>query len=160
MLIKKFVLIFGLLFLLISSGCATKNNLVENNQKIVAAYYAAYNKQDITGQIALMAPEFKHFQNSGKVEIGTDAYRKYTAAVYTEVKEEVYQIDYIVGQDPMQIAAQSRARGEYFQNPDIKTQRQKYDIPLAEFFEVRDGKITKLSTYYNELEWENQVKKK
>ena len=44
-----------------------------------------------------MAPEFKHFQNSGKMEIGIDAYRKYTESVYTEVQEEVYQIDYIIG---------------------------------------------------------------
>lgn len=155
MIFKYIFMLTGVFF----SGCVSSKDLIETNQRAVNAYYEAYNKQDIEGQIALMSPSFEHFTNAGKTESGVDAYRKYTKEVYSDVKEEVYQMHVLVGQNPSQIAVQSRAKGEYLKidknNP--KAQPKKYDIPLAEFFEITSGKITKLSSYYNELEWKNQV---
>ena len=155
-MISKYInLLIGLFFL----GCASNQNLIERNQKIVNDYYKAYNNQDVEGQVELMSSNFEHFTNSGKIEKGVEAYRKYAKAVYSDVKEEVYQTHFLIGQDPSHIAVQSRAKGEYLKidkaNP--KNPLKKYDIPFAEFFEIQDEKITKLSTYYNELEWKNQV---
>ena len=58
-------------------------------------------------------------------------------------------------------AAEFIVSGTYLDNdeglPEAKGQT--YKLPAGSFFEIRDGKIARITTYYNLTDWISQVEK-
>ena len=161
---KLNMMLLGLLF---AFGCAQKAVTATPNRSaelkaISEAYYTAYNAEDIEGQIKIMADDVIYHSNSDKIRTGTQAYRKYTEGLFKEIDEKCIDIKYFVDEAQGVVTAQSRAEGKYVTSSDglPKAKGQKYNIPVVEVFEIKSGKISKLTTYYNEDLWKTQISKK
>lgn len=156
-----------LLAVLFSFGCAQKAITTTANKSdvykaVAEAYYTAYNAEDVEGQIKLMTDDVVYHSNSDKIRTGAKAYRKYTIGLFKEIDEKCIDIKYFVDETQGVVTAQSRAEGKYVTSSDglPKAKGQKYNIPVVEVFEIKNGKISKLTTYYNEDLWKTQISKK
>ena len=74
-------------------------------------------------------------------------------------KEELKDIVIMANADGTRAAAEFNVHGKYLASetglPDAKGQT--YRLPAGTFFALRDGKIARVTTYYNLTDWIMQV---
>ncbi len=75
------------------------------------------------------------------------------------IKEKLENVVVLVSKDGQRAAAEFNVHGVYKATdsglPDAKGQ--KYVLPAGTFFAIRDGKIARVTTYYNLTDWIAQV---
>ena len=127
--------------------------------ELVQAYYAAFNAGDMPAFFDLLAEDVVHDINQGERQVG-----KATFAAFMNKMNRCYRerLDDIV---VMQNAAGDRAaaefvvHGEYLANDEglPPANGQTYVLPAGAFFEIRDGKVARISNTYNLNDWIAQV---
>ena len=127
--------------------------------ELVQAYYAAFNAGDMPAFLDLLAEDVVHDINQGERQVG-----KATFAAFMDKMNRCYRerLDDIV---VMQNAAGDRAaaefvvHGEYLANDEglPPANGQTYVLPAGAFFEIRNGKVARISNYYNLNDWVAQV---
>src|SRR5262245_26130098 len=130
-------------------------------KEIVTAYYSAFNRRDAEGLLSLLSEDVVHDINQGKREQCKHAFRDFLGVMDNHYEETVNDLVVMVSDDGKRASAEFRIDGIY-----KKTQAglppargQKYSLPVGAFFEVRDGKITRVTNYYNLPDWIAQVSK-
>ena len=124
---------------------------------LIRSYYEAFNRRDWDGMCALLSEDVAHDVNQGGREIGKSAFRRFLDRMdnaYREIARDV-----VIMSSGDRAAAELVIDGEYLQHeqgmpPAIG---QKYTLPVGAFFEVRDGRIARVTTYYNLKDWLRQV---
>ena len=122
---------------------------------IVKQYYDCFNRKDWNGMLALVHPDIRHEPNQGEARIGLE---KFTAFVHH--MDESYDetlTDIVFFSEP----ADSRVAVEFIVNGVYKkaeaglppASNQNYVVPAAAFLEVLDGKVKRVTTYYNLPLW-------
>lgn len=128
-------------------------------KEIVTAYYSAFNRRDAEGLLSLLHDEVVHDINQGKRETGKLAFRDFLGTMDDHYEEQVKDLVVMVSDDGTRAAAEFRIEGRYKKTqkglPEAKGQR--YDIPVGAFFEIRGGKITRVTNYYNLPGWIAEV---
>ena len=128
-------------------------------EALIRRYYDAFNCGDIDGMLALVTDDVVHDVNQGERREGRDRFHAFCARMAHHYKETLVGITVMVSADGTRAAAEFNVRGAYMQTetglPDAKGQT--YALPAATFFAIRDGKIARLTTYYNLTEWIMQV---
>ncbi|MCX7369008.1 MAG: nuclear transport factor 2 family protein [Alphaproteobacteria bacterium] len=126
---------------------------------IVAAYLAAFNRGDWPGMLALLADDVVHDINQGGAEQGKLAFAAFLDRMARCYREELRDIVIMVGADGARAAAEFQVHGEYLaQDTGLPPARgQRYALPAGAFFAVKDGRITRVTMYYNLPEWLRQV---
>lgn len=126
---------------------------------LIRSYYDAFNKGDSEGMIAHLTDDVIHDINQGERRVGKDKFRAFNARMTHHYKETLTDIVVMVSKDATRGAAEFNVNGEYLNTdsglPDAKGQ--KYVLPAGTFFVIRDGKIARVTTYYNLTEWIAQV---
>lgn len=127
--------------------------------ELVQAYYAAFNAGDMPAFLDLLADDVVHDINQGERQVG-----KATFAAFMNKMNRCYRerLDDIV---VMQNAAGDRAaaefvvHGEYLANDEglPPANGQTYVLPAGAFFEIKNGKVARISNYYNFNDWVAQV---
>lgn len=126
---------------------------------LVARYYAAFNAKDWTGMAGCVSEDIAHFVNEGGKRGGRAAFAEFIA--HMDVCYDESLTDIVV----MAIADGTRASAEFIVNGVYKqtdaglpeATGQTYRLPAGAFFDVKDGAITRVTTYYNLGEWIRQV---
>ncbi len=122
-------------------------------ESLIHAYFDAFNRGDVEGQLATLHPEIEHDINEGGTEVGIDAFRKFKAHMDTCYREQIR--DLVVMGNGSRGAAEFIVDGEYVVTdtglPDAAGQ--KYSIRAAIFAEERDGLIGRMTSYYNLKGW-------
>lgn len=122
-------------------------------ESLIRAYFDAFNRHDAEGMLATLADDVVHDINEGGTEVGKDAFRKFKAHMDDCYREQIK--DLVVMVTGNRGAVEFTCEGEYLKTdgslPDAHGQR--YAIPAAAFFEVRDGKIGRVTSYYNLRGW-------
>lgn len=130
-----------------------------NTRAIIEAYYAAFNAGDADGMLALVSDDVAHHVNQGDTRRGKAAFAEFCAHMGVSYREELRDIVILVSDDGSRAAAEFTVHGEYLQTdpglPEAKGQR--YDLPAGTFFSLKDGRITRITTYYNLQDWIRQV---
>ena len=74
-------------------------------------------------------------------------------------KERLSDIVLFVNEDGTRAAAEFIVHGTYIATDEglPAANGQTYDIPAGSFFEISDGKIARITTYYNLQTWIDQV---
>ncbi|MDX2064198.1 MAG: nuclear transport factor 2 family protein [Fimbriimonadaceae bacterium] len=121
--------------------------------RLISAYVAAFNRDDVEGQLAVLAPDVVHDINEGGTEIGIEAYRAFKAhmdAHYAERLEEVR----VYGDDTGG-ACEFIVRGRYLRTDGSlpPATGQAYAVRSGFFVDVSDGKISRITSYYNLRKW-------
>jgi len=128
-------------------------------QDIIAAYLAAFNRGDWPGMLALLTDDVVHDINQGGAEHGKPAFAAFLDRMARCYREELRAIVIMVGADGARAAAEFQVLGEYLAQdaglPPAKGQR--YSLPAGAFYALRDGKITRVTVFYNLQEWLRQV---
>jgi steroid delta-isomerase-like uncharacterized protein len=128
-------------------------------QETIEAYYAAFNRGDREAMCALLDDTVAHDLNQGGREVGVAAFRTFMARMDRCYRETLENLVIFSNSDGTRAAAEFLVRGEYLATdaglPEATGQR--YLLPAGAFFELRDGRISRVTMYYNLEEWLRQI---
>ncbi len=126
---------------------------------LIRRYYDAFNRGDIDAMLACITDDVIHDVNQGERREGKQRFHAFCARMAHHYRERLSDITVMTDTEGSRAAAEFNVHGEYLQTetglPPAKGQR--YALPGGTFFVVRDGRIARVTTYYNMTEWIVQV---
>lgn len=128
-------------------------------RKLIAAYYDRFNAQDVEGFLALLDPKVVHDVSQGGSEIGKAKFAKFLAHMNECYREKVSRLAIMTNPDGSRAAAEFRLDGRYLKTDGdfVAATGQKYRLRVGAFFEIRRGRIARISNHYNLKDWLRQV---
>jgi steroid delta-isomerase-like uncharacterized protein len=128
-------------------------------RKLIEAYYAAFNAGDAGAMLALLGPGFVHEVSQGEVRKGKAKFAAFLGHMNASYREKLSNIVVMTNADGSRAAAEFDLRGKYLEtDPGLpEAKGQPYRLRVGAFFDIRNGKITRVSTHYNLKEWVRQV---
>ena len=126
---------------------------------IIRAYYDAFNRQDMAAFLDLLTDDVAHDINQGERQTGKDAFRGFMDKMNRCYRERLTDIVIMESADGTRGAAEFTVNGEYLATDEglPEADGQKYVLPAGAFFEIREGKVARISNYYNLNDWIAQV---
>lgn len=126
---------------------------------LIRRYYDAFNRGDVEGMLACLAEDLRHDVNEGAARHGKDAFRAFSAHMARCYAERLEDIVVMATPDGARAAAEFTVDGRYLATDEglPEASGQTYRLPAGAFFEIRDGCIARVTTYYNLREWMRQV---
>jgi steroid delta-isomerase-like uncharacterized protein len=101
-----------------------------NATELIEAYFAAFNRGDTDSMLAMVSDDIAHHVNEGGTRTGKEAFAEFNAHMVRCYRERLGDIVVFRSADPTRAAAE---------------------------FTVADGRITRITTYYNLSNWIAQV---
>ncbi|GAB6141103.1 ketosteroid isomerase-related protein [Methylosoma difficile] len=131
----------------------------QDSIKLVEQYYAAFNSADMDTFLSLLTDDVIHDINQGKREIGKAAFTQFMACMNHNYKEQLVDMVIMASADGSRAAAEFVVLGEYLQSDEglPAANGQTYRLPAGAFFDIRDGKVARITNYYNLQDWIAQV---
>ncbi|WP_066557047.1 ketosteroid isomerase-related protein [Croceicoccus bisphenolivorans] len=125
----------------------------------LAAYYAAFNRQDAEAMLALLSDDVVHEPSQGDPRHGKDAFRAFLAHMNRCYAEQVIDPVFMASADGTSGSAEFRLTGRYLETDEglPSATGQEYALRVGAFFEFADGLITRVSNHYNLADWIQQV---
>lgn len=127
--------------------------------QLVHAYYAAFNAGDRAAMLALLTDDVAHDLNQGARETGRDAFAAFMQRMDGCYRERLDDIVVMASIDGARAAAEYVVHGTYIADdaglPAADGQR--YVLPGGAFFDIRDGRIARVTNTYNLADWIAQV---
>lgn len=122
---------------------------------IVQQYYAAFNARNWEGMLALLSDNIRHEVNQGDPRIGIQLYREFLAHMDECYDEQLTDMVFFTEPGDRRVACEFTVNGIYKKTDGdlIPAKGQRYVLPAGAFLEVSDGKITRVTTYYNLPLW-------
>ena len=140
---------------------------------LIRRYYEAFNSGDSAGMIACLTDDVIHDVNQGERRQGLDKFKAFNARMDLDqptrdqaveymdhhYQEKLENIVVLVSKDGQRAAAEFNVHGVYKTTDSglPEASGQKYVLPAGTFFAIRDGKIARVTTYYNLTDWIAQV---
>ncbi len=124
---------------------------------VVQTYFAAFNSGDVQGMLDCLTDDVAHHVNEGQVRTGKDLFEAFCNHMNRCYKENL--TDMVVFQTGDRAAAEYVVNGTYLATDEglPAAENQTYRLPAGSFFTLRDGKIARVTTYYNLADWVKQV---
>lgn len=131
----------------------------DRSTELVLAYYATFNRGDRDAMLALLSDDVAHDLNQSAREIGRDAFAAFMARMDRCYREQLRDIVVMASPDGSRAAAEYVVHGEYLADDEglPPANGQTYVLPGGAFFEIRDGRIARVTNYYNLQDWIAQV---
>ena len=131
----------------------------DETRTLIEAYYAAFNAADWDAMLALLDEDVAHDINQGGREIGREKFRWFLAQMARHYREELSDIAIMVDEGGSRAAAEFTVRGTYLSTAEglPVANGQGYSLPAGTFFEIDDGRISRVTTCYNLADWIAQV---
>lgn len=126
---------------------------------LIRRYYDAFNRGNADGMLACISDDIIHDVNQGERRHGKDKFKAFLARMDAHYKETLEDVAVLVSKDGMRAAAEFNVVGNYLQTETglPEATGQTYKLPAGTFFAIEDGKITRVTTYYNLTDWIAQV---
>lgn len=127
--------------------------------QLIQNYYATFNTGDREAFLALLTEDVRHDINQGGIESGVEAFRAFLQRMDRCYRERVEDLVAFASEDGTRGAAEFFIRGEYLSKDDglPPATGQKYHLRVGAFFELRDGRVARITNYYNLQDWLAQV---
>lgn len=127
--------------------------------ELVKAYYAAFNAGDMPAFLDLLTDDVVHDINQGARQTGKAAFAAFMARMNRCYRERLTDLVIMTSPDGSRAAAEFVVHGEYLADDEglPPAHSQTYVLPAGAFFELRDGKVARISNYYNLNDWIAQV---
>ena len=126
---------------------------------LIRRYFDAFNAGDSETMIGCLTDDVIHDVNQGERRTGKDKFRAFNARMTHHYRERLEDIAVMVSKDGTRAAAEFNVNGKYLATDSglPEAQGQTYRLPAGTFFAIRDGKIARVTTYYNLTDWITQV---
>lgn len=127
-------------------------------EQVIGAYYAAFNAGDENAFLALLTEDVVHDVNQGGREIGIEAFRAFFGRMNRSYREEITDI-VVMTDGGDRASAEFVVHGVYLMADEglPAAHGQRYVLPAGAFFTLRDGKVARISNFYNLPDWIAQV---
>ncbi|WP_170392336.1 ketosteroid isomerase-related protein [Ruegeria arenilitoris] len=125
----------------------------------VQAYFDAFNAGDVTGMLACLSDDVAHHVNEGKIRVGKEKFAEFCAHMNRCYRETLTDMVIFEAEGGTRAAAEYIVNGTYLETDAglPAASGQTYRLPAGSFFDLKDGKITRVTTYYNLADWVKQV---
>lgn len=132
---------------------------VDATRKLLADYYGAFNRRDWPTFLGLLTDDVIHDVNQGGREIGKAAFEAFMDKMNRSYSEEIVDISINVNLDGSRAAVEFLVLGKYLKTDEglPEANGQTYRLPAGAFFDIRDGKVARVTNYYNLNDWLKQV---
>lgn len=122
-------------------------------------YYDAFNRQDMAAFLNMLTDDVIHDVNQGGREIGKEKFAVFMDRMNTHYKEQIVDISITTNEAGDRAAVEFTVLGEYLSTDEglPEAAGQKYNLPAGAFFVIRDGKVARITNYYNLEDWVKQV---
>ena len=127
---------------------------------LILDYYAAFNRGDWNSMLALLTDDVAHDLNQAARETGRDAFAAFLARMDRSYREQLRDIVVMATHDGARAAAEYVVHGEYLVADEglPPARGQRYVLPGGAFFELREGRIARVTNFYNLQDWIAQVR--
>jgi steroid delta-isomerase-like uncharacterized protein len=128
---------------------------------LIRRYYEAFNRGDWSAMLALLDEHVVHDVNQGGRESGRARFSAFLARMSLSYNEQLKNIVVMANETGSRAAAEYVVHGVYKATDEglPLAQGQTYVLPGGAFFDVADGRITRVSNYYNLEDWLAQVRR-
>lgn len=132
----------------------------DNTRRLIADYYAAFNKGDMATFLHLLTDDVVHDINQGRRETGIEAFAQFMVRMNRCYREHLTDLAIMATPDGTRAAAEFVVNGTYIQSDEglPPATGQTYVLPAGAFFDIRHGKVARVTNYYNLQDWVKQVK--
>lgn len=126
---------------------------------LIRRYYAAFNAADMQALLDLLTEDVVHDINQGRREAGKAAFQTFMAHMNRCYREQLVDMVIMATDDGTRASAEFTVLGEYIATDEglPPAKGQTYRLPAGAFFEVRDGRVARVTNYYNLQDWIAQV---
>lgn len=133
---------------------------MDTTEKIIRDYYKAFNEKKFDLMLSYLTDEVIHDTNQGDRTKGRNAFVNFMKEMDEFYDEHLDNIVVMTEPSGKRAAAEFVCHGVYKTTasglPPAKGQ--KYVLPVGCFFEIENGKISRVTNYYNMNDWLKQVK--
>lgn len=128
-------------------------------EALIRRYYEAFNRGDTAGMLDCLADDVVHDVNQGVRRSGKAQFAAFCEHMNRCYREALEDIVVMASADGLRAAAEFNVRGTYLATDEglPPANGQAYMLPAGTFFAVRDGRISRVTTYYNLTDWLMQV---
>jgi len=127
---------------------------------VIKNYYAAFNAGLVEDFLNLLDENVVHDINQGGQEVGKQKFSKFMERMNKHYKEKAEELVVLGNEEGTRASAEFFITGQYLTTdaglPEARGQ--KYRLRCGAFFELKNGKITRVTNYYNLSDWLAQVK--
>lgn len=130
-----------------------------DTEALIRDYYSAFNAGDIQGFLALLSDDVVHDINQGGSEKGKKAFAAFLDRMNRSYEEQIIQLTVMTNEDGSRAASEFIVLGKYLKTDEglPPAQGQGYRLPAGAFFDVKNGKVARISNFYNLQDWLKQV---
>jgi steroid delta-isomerase-like uncharacterized protein len=127
----------------------------------VQAYYDAFNSRNWETMLSFVDENITHEPNQGKPRIGKTLFTEFMQNMDSSYAETLKDLVLFSSTTEGRVAAEFVVHGTYKKAEEglPPAHGQSYVLPAAAFLEVRNGKISRVTTYYNLELWIELVSK-
>ena len=132
---------------------------MNETREVIEAYFKAFNADDTAAMLDCLAEDVAHHVNEGQVRVGRKAFGEFCTHMSYCYAEQLTDMVVFVSEDGTRAAAEYTVNGTYKATDSglPEATGQTYRLPAGSFFSVRDGRISRVVTYYNLADWIRQV---
>lgn len=133
----------------------------DRSTELVLDFYAACNRGDVASILALVSDDVVHDINQGKREHGKEALERYISSAIDSFRQSIRDVVVMTTQQGRRAAAEYVVDGRYLKTvaKRLPAHGQSYQLSGGTFFEINEGKITRISNHFNLADWQQQVEK-
>ena len=125
-------------------------------KEITQQYYQYFNEQNWEGMLSLLDENIRHEVNQGEARIGKTLYREFLAHMDDCYAERLTDMVFFEEPSGARVAVEFTVNGVYKKTDGdlLEAHGQGYVLPAGAFLDVSSqGKITRVTTYYNLPLW-------
>lgn len=127
---------------------------------LIQSYYQAFNEKRFEDMLTYLSEDVLHDTNQGGRTKGKAAFREFMKEMDTFYDEHLTEITIMTNEDGTRASAEFVCNGTYNVTCEglPPASGQKYNLPVGCFFEIAEGKILRVTNYYNMQDWINQIR--
>jgi steroid delta-isomerase-like uncharacterized protein len=126
---------------------------------LIKTYYDRFNAKDVEGFLDLLTDDVIHEISQGESQQSKKTFRKFLHHMNACYDERAYDIAIMVNEDGSRASAEFMLDGKYLvQDGDLPPANgQLYTLRVGAFFEIREGKVSRIANHYNIKDWLKQI---
>lgn len=127
--------------------------------ELITRYYDTFNAGDREAFLQLLTDDVKHHINQGGCDEGKEAFRTFLQRMDRCYREQVRELQVFASEDGSRGAAEFFIEGSYVSTDEglPEATGQTYYLRVGAFFDVREGKVARITNYYNLQDWLKEV---